>query len=83
MAVLLSLPYIGIMNDVTQETIQNLQGLMYSVIIETIFTASYGVFHTFPKEIPILLRELANDLYSPGPYYLSKMILIVRIFYYT
>nr|WOD55115.1 ABCG transpoter Redboy [Hymenopus coronatus] len=73
-ALLISLPYVGLTVD--QTGIQNLQGLMYLVITETIFTYNYSVSHTFPKEIPILLREISNGLYKPGPYYLSKIIIL-------
>lgn len=54
-----------------------MQGFLYLVIVETIFTFAYSVYHTFPSEIPMLLREISNGLYSPGPYYLSKMIVLV------
>ncbi|XP_068085595.1 protein scarlet-like [Anabrus simplex] len=74
-ALLLATPYTNLQVD--QEGIQNVQGLMYLIITETIFTFSYSVFHTFPGEIPILLREIANGLYKPGPYYLSKMIVLL------
>lgn len=74
-AILLATPYINI--EVDQRGIQNIQGLMYLIITETIFTFSYSVFHTFPAEIPVLLREISNGLYKPGPYYLSKMLILV------
>ncbi|XP_047115879.1 protein scarlet-like [Schistocerca piceifrons] len=85
-ALLLALPYVGIKLD--QRGIQNVQGLMYLIITETIFTFSYGVFHTFPSEIPILLREISSGLYKPGPYYISKMLIllprtIIEPFMYT
>lgn len=75
MAVLISTPYIGLKVD--QEGIQNLQGFLYLIIVETIFLYTYSVTHTFPAEIPILLREVNNGLYSPGPYYTSKMIILL------
>ena len=33
--------------------------------------------HTFPVEIPILLREVGNGVYKPAPYYISKILLLV------
>lgn len=33
--------------------------------------------HTFPAEIPILLREIGNGVYKPGPYYFSKVLITV------
>nr|QEO19124.1 brown [Limnogonus franciscanus] len=74
-AFLISSPYVGFKTD--QEGIQNLQGFLYLVVVETIFTFNYSVFHIFPSELPILLREIGNGLYSPGPYYLSKIIILL------
>ncbi|KAI5711906.1 hypothetical protein M8J75_004170 [Diaphorina citri] len=74
-ALLISFPYIGIQID--QYSVQNIQGLLYLVIVETVFTYSYSVYNTFPQEMPILLREINNDLYKPAPYYASKMICLL------
>ncbi|XP_075226956.1 protein scarlet-like isoform X2 [Lycorma delicatula] len=74
-ALLISTPYIGMTVD--QKGIQNMQGFLYLVVVETVFTFSYSVCHTFPAELPVLLREIGNGLYSPGPYYASKMIILL------
>ncbi|KAK7789773.1 hypothetical protein R5R35_013941 [Gryllus longicercus] len=74
-ALILATPYTNLKVD--QTGIQNVQGLMYLIVTETIFTFSYSVFHTFPSEIPILLREIANGIYKPGPYYISKMLVLI------
>ncbi|XP_059480900.1 protein scarlet-like [Neocloeon triangulifer] len=71
----ISMPFVGTEKD--QRGIQNTQGLFYLIVVETIFTFAYSVFNTFPQEIPILLREISDDLYKPGPYYLSKMIMLI------
>ncbi|KAG8222397.1 hypothetical protein J437_LFUL003018 [Ladona fulva] len=71
----LAFPYINTRAD--QQGIQNREGLFYLIITETIFTYSYAVQHTFPGEMPILLREISDGLYPPGPYYLSKMITLL------
>ncbi|XP_014279356.1 protein scarlet [Halyomorpha halys] len=75
LGLLISTPYVGLKVD--QEGIQNLQGLLYLIIVETTFTFTYRVSHTFPAEIPILLREVNNGLYTPGPYYISKMLFLL------
>lgn len=85
-AVLISTPYVSITMD--QKGIQNMQGFLYLIVTEIIFAYSYSVFHTFPHEMPVLLREIGNGLYSPGPYYASKMLIllpraIVEPFLYT
>ncbi|XP_050680657.1 protein scarlet-like isoform X2 [Leptidea sinapis] len=71
---IISIPYHGHFQELDQRDIQNAEGLLYLTITETIFLFIYAVFITFPKEVPILLRETASGLYSPLPYYLSKMI---------
>lgn len=60
-----------------QDTIQNMQGLLYLVIVETVFTFNYAVFYTFPKELPLLLRDIASGLYGIAPYYISKVIVLI------
>ncbi|XP_075992836.1 protein scarlet-like isoform X2 [Anticarsia gemmatalis] len=71
---IISIPYAGHFEELDQRDIQNVEGLLYLTIAETIFLFIYAVFITFPSEVPILLRETASGLYSPLPYYLSKMI---------
>ncbi|XP_034937314.1 protein scarlet-like [Chelonus insularis] len=75
--VLLAMPYIGVTENIDQRSIQNIQGLMYYVVTETIFTYHYAVFYTFPKELPLLLRDMANGLYYPAPYYVSKILIMI------
>ncbi|CAK1601698.1 unnamed protein product [Parnassius mnemosyne] len=72
--VIISVPYAGLFESLDQRDIQNAEGLLYLTITETIFLSIYAVFITFPSEVPILLRETASGLYSPLPYYLSKMV---------
>lgn len=60
-----------------QKDVQNLEGLIYLIITETIFTFTYSVLHTFPEELPAILREISDGLYSPGPCYISKMLSLV------
>ena len=73
---LIATPFID--TEVDQKGIQNVQGLNYSVITETIFSQAYAVLHTFPSEIPVLMREIGNGVYQPAPYYLSKVVILVR-----
>lgn len=51
---------------------------MYLIVTETIFTFSYAVLNTFPRELPLLLRDIGNGLYDPAPYYISKVLFLVR-----
>ncbi|XP_012284737.1 protein scarlet isoform X1 [Orussus abietinus] len=75
-SVLISTPFVGITENLDQKNIQNMQGLMYLVITETVFTFNYGAFYTFPRELPFLLRDMASGLYDPAPYYVSKVIIL-------
>lgn len=76
---LIALPYVNIMGQtMNQEGIQNIQGLLYLVVVETVFTFNYSVFYTFPRELPLLLRDIAGGLYGPAPYYISKVVVLVR-----
>ncbi|PBC30225.1 ABC transporter ATP-binding protein/permease wht-3 [Apis cerana cerana] len=76
--VLIGLPFMNISGEaMNQDTIQNMQGLLYLVIVETVFTFNYAVFYTFPKELPLLLRDIASGLYGIAPYYISKVIVLI------
>ncbi|XP_076174262.1 brown isoform X2 [Ptiloglossa arizonensis] len=75
---LIALPYVNIMGQtMNQEGIQNIQGLLYLVVVETVFTFNYSVFYTFPRELPLLLRDIAGGLYGPAPYYISKVVILI------
>ncbi|XP_015587459.1 protein scarlet isoform X2 [Cephus cinctus] len=76
-AVFVSTPYASVMVNIDQRGIQNVQGLIYLVVAETAFTFNYGVFYTFPRELPFLLRDIASDLYHPAPYYISKIAILM------
>ncbi|XP_017753804.1 PREDICTED: protein scarlet-like [Eufriesea mexicana] len=75
---LIASPYVNITGQpMNQDTIQNMQGLLYLVVVETAFTFNYGVFYTFPRELPLFLRDIASGLYGPLPYYISKVIVMI------
>jgi len=76
-ALLISVPFTDL--QLNQKGIQNMQGFLYLIVTEVIFTFAYNVFHTFPREVPVMLREIGGGLYKPGPYYLSKMIGLVSV----
>lgn len=75
---MVSTPYIKVTENLDQASIQNVQGLLYLIVTETIFTFNYAAFNTFPKELPFLLRDIAGGLYESGPYYTSKVVVLVR-----
>lgn len=55
--------------------VQSVRGLLYLIVSEVVFTHSYAVFHTFPAELPIYLRE--SHLYSSSAYYVGKVLATV------
>nr|XP_018906580.1 PREDICTED: protein scarlet-like isoform X1 [Bemisia tabaci] len=69
--------YRGVIFD--QNGVQNLQGFFNNVITETIFCQSYRSLYTFQAEIPVLLRETKDKVYSVGPFYLSRIIYVVLL----
>ncbi|KZC12418.1 Protein scarlet, partial [Dufourea novaeangliae] len=75
---LVASPYVDVTSEpMDQGGIQNMQGLLYLVVVETVFTFNYAVFYTFPRELPLLLRDIAGGLYSPAPYYISKVLVLI------
>nr|XP_034179563.1 protein scarlet-like isoform X2 [Osmia lignaria] len=75
---LIASPYLDVAGKaMNQGTIQNMQGLLYLVVVETVFTFNYAVFYTFPRELPLLLRDIASGLYGPTPYYISKVVVLL------
>ncbi|KAL2714613.1 protein scarlet-like isoform X1 [Vespula squamosa] len=75
--IFISLPYVNITEKVDQNSIQNIQGLMYLIVVETAFTFNYNSFYTFPKELPLLLYDIAANLYDPASYYISKILIMI------
>nr|XP_012153471.1 PREDICTED: protein scarlet-like isoform X2 [Megachile rotundata] len=75
---LIASPYVDVTGKpMNQGSIQNMQGLLYLVVVETVFTFNYAVFYTFPSELPLLLRDIASGLYGPTPYYISKVVVLL------
>lgn len=52
--------------------VQSARGLLYLIVSEVVFTHSYAVFHTFPAELPVFLRE--KHLYSSSAFYVAKAL---------
>ncbi|XP_043678277.1 protein scarlet-like isoform X1 [Vespula pensylvanica] len=75
--IFISLPYVNVTEKVDQNSIQNIQGLMYLTVVETSFTFNYNSFYTFPRELPLLLYDIAANLYNPTSYYISKILIMI------
>lgn len=61
--------------------VQSTRGLLYLICSEVVFTHSYAVFHTFPGELAVFLRE--THLYSSSAFYAVKVLMTVRTSVYA
>ncbi len=72
---MISIPYGVIHNN--QEGVQNTNGLLNTLVIQIFYFAICNVLYVLPEELPILVQEVADGLYSPLAYYLSKILFLV------
>uniref|UniRef100_A0A182NHJ4 ABC transporter domain-containing protein n=1 Tax=Anopheles dirus TaxID=7168 RepID=A0A182NHJ4_9DIPT len=61
-------------HPVSQTSIQDIRGALFLTISELVYTISYGVFYTFPSELPLIRREVGEKSYSLSVYYLHKVL---------
>ncbi|XP_063236425.1 protein scarlet isoform X2 [Bacillus rossius redtenbacheri] len=61
----------------SQLGIQSVQGALFILVSENVFSPMYSVLHTFPSEMPLFRREYRSGLYPTHLYYLSKVIAMV------
>ena len=54
------------------KSFQNMSGAIFFVIVGQLMGYYFGSILTFQLERPVFLREQANNLYSPLPYFISK-----------
>ena len=57
----------------TAEGIQNIQGALFFVCMNTVLNAVQNVILIFPEERPCFLREVNNNMYGPSPYFWAKI----------
>uniref|UniRef100_A0A182M9Q8 ABC transporter domain-containing protein n=1 Tax=Anopheles culicifacies TaxID=139723 RepID=A0A182M9Q8_9DIPT len=58
----------------TQTSIQDIRGALFLMISELVYTISYGVFYTFPSEMPLIRREVGEKSYNLSVYYVHKVL---------
>ncbi|KAJ8314084.1 hypothetical protein KUTeg_008645 [Tegillarca granosa] len=73
-AVAFGLIYLKTDNDYVQEDVQNINGVLFLLIMNMTFTFMFAVLNLFPLELPIFLREYGSGLYGTDIYYLSKAL---------
>uniref|UniRef100_A0A182FFZ5 Uncharacterized protein n=1 Tax=Anopheles albimanus TaxID=7167 RepID=A0A182FFZ5_ANOAL len=62
---------------ISQTAIQDIRGALFLMISELVYTISYGVFYTFPSEMPLVRREVGEKTYNLSVYYAHKALLSV------
>lgn len=63
----------------TQNSIQDVQGLIVLTTTELIFTNSYSSIHYYSTQMPILRRETNENIYHFSAYYLSEILSLMPI----
>lgn len=48
--------------DLTQEGVMNINGVLFISIVNTTFGSLFAVINTFPKEIPLFIRESQSGM---------------------
>lgn len=75
-AAMVGLCYLGT-DALTQAGVQSVQGVVFILSAENVFSPMYATLPLIPSEMPLLLREYNAGLYSLPVYYVSKMLSIV------
>lgn len=71
-AVMLGLIYLKTDDVYNQNDVQNINGILFLMLIQMTMQNLFAVINTFPLELPIFLREYASGLYGVDVYFLSK-----------
>lgn len=58
----------------TQESVQDVEGVLVVIICELVFTTSYCIIHFYPSRLPILRRETNEQIYKFSAFYLAEII---------
>ena len=56
------------------EGVRGIQGALFFIMVNQSMLPMFGVLHTFPIEIEMVLRENSASLYSVGAYFAAKSI---------
>lgn len=63
----------------TQESIQAVQGCLFIITTELVFTMSYSVIFFYPTQMPILRRETNENIYSFSAYYIAEVFNVLPV----
>jgi len=59
-------------DDYTQKGVQNVAGCNFFILVGLFMNWMFGSILTFQLERDVFVREQANKLYSPVPYFMAK-----------
>lgn len=77
-AFIITLVYSGVNFD-SDSSVQDVKGFLVILATEVLFTFVYSVFYLFYEVLPILRKETGDRLYSLSAYYVSLVVLMVRV----
>ncbi|CAF0976526.1 unnamed protein product [Adineta ricciae] len=81
LGVLIGLLYFRLTYD--QTAVQNINSLIFLIIINTSFSNIFAVVQSYTKEFPIFYKEYDDAVYRVTPYYLAKFISELPLFAVT
>lgn len=61
-------------DDNDQKSVQDINGLIITVVFEIVFTSAYNIVFYYPSKMPILRRETGEKLYSLSAFYVAYLI---------
>ncbi|UJR37986.1 hypothetical protein I4U23_030668 [Adineta vaga] len=78
LGVLVGLLYIRL--DYDQTAVQNMNSLLFLIIINTSFSNIFAVVQSYTKEYPIFYKEYDDAVYRVTPYYFAKFFTELPLF---
>lgn len=75
-AMVAGLCFVGAVN-LDQLGIQAIEGIIYILVCENTFFPMYATLALIPQELPLLLREYREGMYSIHLYYVARIISLV------
>uniref|UniRef100_A0A1A9VCA6 ABC transporter domain-containing protein n=1 Tax=Glossina austeni TaxID=7395 RepID=A0A1A9VCA6_GLOAU len=80
-SVTLAIMYSGVVH-MTQTSIQDIDGSIFMLSNEIVFTFSYGVAYVFPSALPIIRREVGEGTYSLSAYYVAVVLAYLPVAFF-
>ncbi|GAB1605630.1 hypothetical protein Ahia01_000845300, partial [Argonauta hians] len=76
-AILLGLIYFR--QELNQQTVMNINGLLFVILMNIGISSQFMVINTFPSELPVLVQEFKSKIYSIHTYFISKTLADIPI----